>query len=60
MFLLFPSLIKNVPKSKLDILLSRQSIHRYGRLEEVSSVIDFFLKDQSELVTGQILYLGGI
>ncbi len=53
-------LIKNVPKEKLDKLLQRQAIHRYGHAKDVCNTIDFFLKDESDLVTGQTVYLGGI
>ena len=53
-------LIKNVPKEKLDKLLQRQAIHRYGHAKDVCNTIDFFLRDESELVTGQTVYLGGI
>jgi len=54
------NLIKNVPKEKLENLLSRQAIHRFGKLEEISNVIDFFINHSSSMVTGQILFLGGI
>lgn len=53
-------LIRGVPKSKLEKLLSRLAIHRYGNPEEICNVIDFFIKPESELITGQIVYLGGI
>ncbi len=53
-------LIKNVPKEKLDKLLQRQAIHRYGHAKDVCNTIDFFLQDESDLVTGQTVYLGGI
>ncbi len=53
-------LIKNVPKEKLDKLLQRQAIHRYGHAKDVCNTIDFFLQNESELVTGQTVYLGGI
>lgn len=53
-------LIKNVPKEKLDNLLKRQAIHRYGHAKDVCNTIDFFLRDESDLVTGQTVYLGGI
>lgn len=54
------NLIKNVPKYKLENLLKRQAIHRFGDPREVCNVIDFFIKPESELVTGQIIYLGGV
>ena len=53
-------LIRGVPEEKLDKLLSRQAIHRYGECAEVANVIDFFIKPESDMVTGQIVYLGGI
>jgi 3-oxoacyl-[acyl-carrier protein] reductase len=53
-------LIKNVPKNKIDELLKRQAINRFGYVEDVSNVIDFFLKKESNFITGQIIYLGGL
>ena len=53
-------LIRGVPKEKMDALLSRQAIHRFGEPEEVCNVIDFFIRPESDMVTGQIIYLGGV
>jgi len=53
-------LIRNVPQEKMEKLLNRQVIHRYGEFSEVANVIDFFIKSESEMVTGQIIYLGGV
>jgi 3-oxoacyl-[acyl-carrier protein] reductase len=53
-------LVKGVPKCKMDELLNRQSIHRYGTPEEVSSVIDFFIDANNSLVNGQVIYMGGL
>lgn len=52
-------LIRSVPKAKMDALLARQAIRRFGEMRDVSNVIDFFLRPESDFVTGQILYLGG-
>ena len=54
------NLIKNVPKDKLENLLKRQAIHRFGNPQEICNVIDFYIKPESEIVTGQITYLGGV
>jgi len=54
------NLIKGVPKEKMKKLLMRQTIHRYGSVEEVRNVIDFFIKKESEMVTGQVVYMGGV
>ena len=53
-------LIKNVPKEKLDKLLSQQVIQRFGAFEDVLNVIDFLIDEKSEFLTGQIIYLGGV
>jgi 3-oxoacyl-[acyl-carrier protein] reductase len=53
-------LIKNVPEEKMNKLLQRQAIHEYGTYRDIANVIDFFLKDESSMVTGQIVYLGGV
>jgi 3-oxoacyl-[acyl-carrier protein] reductase len=53
-------LIKGVPRQKMESLLNRQSIHRYGTVEDVSNVIDFYIQPESDMVTGQIVYLGGV
>jgi len=53
-------LIRNVPADKIDKLLERQAIRRFGEPADVANVIDFFIKPESSFITGQIIYLGGI
>jgi 3-oxoacyl-[acyl-carrier protein] reductase len=53
-------LIRSVPKEKLDGLVERQAIKRLGRYEDVINVVDFFLRKESEFVTAQSLFLGGV
>ena len=53
-------LIRNVPKDKIDRLLSRQAIPRFGTFQDVSNVVDFFISPGSDFVKGQNLYLGGV
>jgi len=53
-------LIRAVPKEKIDNLMNRQSIKRLGRMDDVVNVVEFFLRAESEFVTGQSLYLGGV
>lgn len=53
-------LVKNVPKAKMDALLDRQAIKRFGTFEDVINVIEFFISPRSDFITGQIIYLGGI
>ena len=53
-------LIRSVPKEKMDALLSRQAIRRFGEFRDISNVIDFLIRRESDFVTGQVLYLGGV
>ena len=53
-------LIKSVPDDKLNELLGRQAIKRLGEFRDVANVIDFFIRPESDFITGQVLYLGGV
>lgn len=53
-------LIRGVSKEKMAALINTQAIKRLGIFQDVSNVADFFLKDESDFVTGQVIYLGGI
>lgn len=53
-------LIRSVPKDKMESLLARQAIKRFGEFHDISNVIDFLIKPESEFVTGQIVFLGGV
>jgi 3-oxoacyl-[acyl-carrier protein] reductase len=53
-------LIRGVPTEKLDALLRRQAIKRYGEPRDVINVIDFLVQPASDFVTGQVLFLGGV
>lgn len=53
-------LIAGVPSDKIDELINRQPIQRYGEYEDVANVIDFYVRPESSFITGQILYLGGV
>ena len=53
-------LIKAVPKDKIEDLLNKQTIKRFGTFEDIINVIDFFIDDRSSFITGQIIYLGGV
>jgi 3-oxoacyl-[acyl-carrier protein] reductase len=53
-------LIRGVSDAAIERLLSRQAIHRLGEFRDVINVVDFFLRPESDFVTGQVLYLGGV
>jgi 3-oxoacyl-[acyl-carrier protein] reductase len=43
-----------------DLLVARQAIPRLGRPADVANVVDFFLRPESDFITGQVIYLGGV
>jgi 3-oxoacyl-[acyl-carrier protein] reductase len=53
-------LIRGVPKEKMDALLARQAIRRMGEVRDVINAVDFYLRPESDFITGQVLYLGGV
>lgn len=53
-------LIRSVPKDKIDAIVQRLAVKRLGRFEDVANVIDFFIRPESDYVTGQVIYLGGV
>lgn len=53
-------LIKGVPQEKIQKLIENQSIKRFGNINDIKNVIDFFISEKSNFITGQIIYLGGI
>ena len=52
-------LTEGVPQEKLDRLVRAQAIGTMATPADVANVIDFFLRPESRLVTGQVVYLGG-
>jgi 3-oxoacyl-[acyl-carrier protein] reductase len=53
-------LIKNVPEASIQALLKRQAIARFGKYEDIANCIDFYLREESNFITGQTIYLGGV
>ena len=53
-------LIRGVPKAKIENIIGRLAVKRLGKLEDVANVVDFFLKPESDFITGQVVYLGGL
>jgi 3-oxoacyl-[acyl-carrier protein] reductase len=58
--LLKTDLIRSVPQEKLDAIISRQAIQRYGEFRDISNVVDFFISPESDFITGQTIFLGGV
>ena len=53
-------LVQGVPDESLHRLIQRQAIQRFGEMQDVYNVIDFFIQPESDFVTGQVIYLGGV
>lgn len=53
-------LIKGVSEEQLSALLAEQCIRRYGEYRDIINVIDFYANPNSDFITGQVLFLGGI
>jgi len=51
-------LIKNIPAHKIDKILSRLSSKEYTSIDDILNILDFFIRKESQLVNGQIIYLG--
>ncbi len=53
-------LIRSVPKDKIDKIVQAQTIKRMGTFDDVMNVIEFFLREESNFITGQHIFLGGL
>jgi 3-oxoacyl-[acyl-carrier protein] reductase len=53
-------LIQGVPKERIDAIVNQLAIKRLGRFEDVANVVDFFVRRESDYITGQVICLGGI
>jgi 3-oxoacyl-[acyl-carrier protein] reductase len=53
-------LIRGVPKAKIQKIINSLAIKRLGKPEDVANVVDFLLKAESNFITGQVIYLGGL
>ena len=53
-------LVSGAVETKLEKVLARQAIARYTELSDITNVIDFFLRPESDFITGQVIFLGGV
>lgn len=53
-------LIKNVDPKKIEDLINKQAIKRKADFDDIKNVIDFFISERSKMITGQVIYLGGV
>ena len=52
-------IIRGVPREKLQRIVDSLPIKRLATFEDVANAVDFFVRPESDYVTGQVLYLGG-
>lgn len=53
-------LIRAVPSAKLEALIGRQVIQRYASFQDIVNVIEFFIQPESDFITAQVIFLGGL
>lgn len=53
-------MIRGVPQEKIDEVVRGLAVKRLGTYEDCANVCDFFIRPESDNITGQVLYLGGI
>lgn len=53
------TVVEEAPDRKLEALVQTQAVRRWAEPADVFNVVDFLLRPESSMVTGQIIYLGG-
>jgi 3-oxoacyl-[acyl-carrier protein] reductase len=49
-----------VGEEKIRHLVEQQAIRRMAQPSDVAHIVDFFLHPESQMITGQVIYLGGL
>ena len=44
----------------MNRLMTKLAVKRMGEFSDVANVVDFFIRPESDFVTGQVIYLGGV
>jgi len=53
-------MLKQLPRYKIDEIISKLTVPRYAYADDIFNVIDFFASERSSYITAQVIYLGGI
>lgn len=56
----YTDLTARVPDDKMEKVLQKQRIHRYAAFKDIKNVVDFYISPNSDMITGQTIYLGGV
>jgi 3-oxoacyl-[acyl-carrier protein] reductase len=57
---IYTDLLKGVGDEKIRRLVAQQAIPRMAQPSDVAHVVDFLLNPASQMITGQVIYLGGL
>jgi 3-oxoacyl-[acyl-carrier protein] reductase len=52
--------IQGIAKEKIQGILERQAIPRLGEFSDILNVVDFFIRPESNFISGQTIFLGGV
>jgi len=53
-------LMSGIDENALNNVLSRNAVKTKGKMEDISNTVDWLIKLESEAITGQVIYLGGV
>lgn len=53
-------MLRQLPRDKIDAVISRLPIPRYATADDILNVVDFFASESSGYITAQTIYLGGV
>lgn len=53
-------MIRGIPSQKIEQFIENLPIKRLTTFEDIANVIDFFLAEASDAITGQVIYLNGM
>ncbi len=54
------ALIRGVAKEKIADLVKRQAVKKMATPDDIINLVDFYLRPESKMISGQVIYLGGI
>ena len=53
-------LMNEIEEDALNNVLSRNAVKTKGKMEDISNTVDWLIKPESDAITGQVVYLGGV
>lgn len=53
-------MLRQLPRDKIEAIIAGLPVPRFARIEDILNVIDFFASENSNCITAQTIYLGGV